>query len=688
MYEIVNKEGILRARFESKSDSDRYISAVAEISKYKDSLRANGDSDIDAFISANKELVDIYDIRSILHLLNAAITGSSQFKLTDRIVPLVRFFFSTNTQTADTSVFELFALFSKSEMQSLVKYFRNIHSKNPSFRTCRAHDVRQALLVFIVAASVSDFDQFLQARLDASYSEYEVFLLQNLQEPTNTFFEAVCALTQGFTLSSGLVALAIKASSWLSKKTQKTINIDIALKEELKNDVLTDPVLRLQNIALNIHTALGGDSQLDMYNFEHFYNISDFYSTTFDISKERLASALKDKEFKKFDSFFGRSSIPLARALKDAELLNFCSFLNPRTYIYTSSPQILAEFTQVTNSKYDSYTKNKDLCKAAFMVEDLTVVLLAYSLMSVIHILSQSAEAAQELSQRNFISYESALELCYDCASKVYKLSSKEIFDIYIKDLSLDRADPNKTLFEYQWPLLQEYLRTNADVLKYKIKDDLEMSQFIDFVEQNLQSYGRLLAYGTGSDASFCGLEIFLPGIDLDYIFRHNTESLVEFDKLKERFQKFSRSFDSEILSSKPMEGLQVVYKLLDSPIDHLSFLKYKDQMGVYSKTNAESSVSVYILCRRHPLNLFVGHSKVSNCCMYPGSVGFECSVSAFENAFLDFKNKSSTYIIVGYDHINESFIGSNWVYQIGAVKYLDSDNPSIVHSTAVDGLP
>ena len=79
--------------------------------------------------------------------------------------------------------------------------------------------------------------------------------------------------------------------------------------------------------------------------------------------------------------------------------------------------------------------------------------------------------------------------------------------------------------------------------------------------------------------------------------------------------------------------------------------------------------VEVSALERYNPLNLFVGHSKVSSCCMYVGSAGYSCSKDAFvrsvasgDKAEVPYGEHTS-HIIVGYDTETKNFVGSNWVW-------------------------
>ena len=79
------------------------------------------------------------------------------------------------------------------------------------------------------------------------------------------------------------------------------------------------------------------------------------------------------------------------------------------------------------------------------------------------------------------------------------------------------------------------------------------------------------------------------------------------------------------------------------------------------------SVVNVYALEKYNPLNLFVGHSQVSNCCIYPGSQGFSCGKDAFYTS-ASRRGKihylvQTSLMLLAYNPKVEQFVGSNWAW-------------------------
>lgn len=79
------------------------------------------------------------------------------------------------------------------------------------------------------------------------------------------------------------------------------------------------------------------------------------------------------------------------------------------------------------------------------------------------------------------------------------------------------------------------------------------------------------------------------------------------------------------------------------------------------------SIVNVYALEKYNPLNLFVGHGQVSSCCIYPGSVGFDCGLDAFRTSTssqgrIDYHVQTSL-MLLAYNRSAEQFVGSNWAW-------------------------
>lgn len=79
------------------------------------------------------------------------------------------------------------------------------------------------------------------------------------------------------------------------------------------------------------------------------------------------------------------------------------------------------------------------------------------------------------------------------------------------------------------------------------------------------------------------------------------------------------------------------------------------------------SIVNVYALEKHNPLNLFVGHSQVSNCCIYPGSQGFSCGKDAFYTS-ASRRGKihylvQTSLMLLAYNPKAEQFVGSNWAW-------------------------
>ena len=86
---------------------------------------------------------------------------------------------------------------------------------------------------------------------------------------------------------------------------------------------------------------------------------------------------------------------------------------------------------------------------------------------------------------------------------------------------------------------------------------------------------------------------------------------------------------------------------------------------------DAESGVEIIALEKYNPLALFVGHSHVSNCCIYPDSQGEECGIHAFQTSDVDGSKyskvnylKAGSHMVLGYSHAYSQFVGGNWAWR------------------------
>ena len=670
MYEILNNADILVASFEDERDCDRYMDAVALLSdRYSKRKRSNGnissDDAISAFVDKHDQLKDYAHINLILYSLNAAITGKEEFSLTERVIPFVRFFFASVITPPEKSIFEIIALFSRKDITAIINYIRTIHSNNVKsgakpFAVCKAHNIEQALLVFYTAAQMSDLGQFLNSHNDLD----DVFFMSEGHEfdTQRALFEAICACTQGFTLTSELVSLAAKICTWLNRNVHASVTLDV--------DTMSALSKRATFRVLNLGCKLCETSR----NFEY---------RTYDL-----------------ETFNGIESLKI-RYTSNRILLNL--YLSERLTVSKLSDAGLSmrygegilEKTETLDRlgryiKEDSISQKvmDDLDLRFKVLECVYTQILAHNLMCVINVLAKSGDAAQKLSQRANLSYVTAIELCYVEASKVYKLSSEEIFELYIQTQA-----SGKTLFEYQWPLLQEFIRSKPELSGRLIVENFKVSNFIDFIERNLNTYGRLFAYGTIEDFENCGLLTIMIKSEVQKALEKvgSRSRSDEFEALSISFHEYLTELDVDpsFYELNRIQSLAVLNNLtIDVLSTHEAFLESSDLMKSMSIYNEDRSVSIHILPKHHPLNLFVGSDKVSNCCMYPQSAGYSCCVSAYMSHGIDVGTDDDSHIIVGYDHINKSFIGSNWTYRIGSIKYRSPSDMDTVESSDLQNHP
>lgn len=111
----------------------------------------------------------------------------------------------------------------------------------------------------------------------------------------------------------------------------------------------------------------------------------------------------------------------------------------------------------------------------------------------------------------------------------------------------------------------------------------------------------------------------------------------------------------SEILPSF-FEVLDIAKRLKNRLPDHQGLHEIKGD-----------KVKAYALEKYNPLNLFVGHAQVSNCCIYPGSQGISCGQNAFTTSVsrrskIDYEVHTSL-MLVAYNPAVEQFVGSNWAW-------------------------
>jgi hypothetical protein len=115
--------------------------------------------------------------------------------------------------------------------------------------------------------------------------------------------------------------------------------------------------------------------------------------------------------------------------------------------------------------------------------------------------------------------------------------------------------------------------------------------------------------------------------------------------------------------------------------------------MKPFSHTDESTNIAVYALPKGHPLNLFVGHKQVSNCCIYIGSQGESCGTHAFQTSQVDpsadkiHPKKGCSHMVVAYDLEHGHFIGSNWVWNpLIEHVYLPPKGDDFEEETVTDG--
>lgn len=354
-----------------------------------------------------------------------------------------------------------------------------------------------------------------------------------------------------------------------------------------------------------------------------------------------------------------------------------------------------------------TYHKNHLLHNRSYFEENTHLGIVAYA-----SLLAKSGEALDVIEDRGF-SFKKSLETVRDTALNARNLSGEDIKRAFIDvDLEFLKEEFNvgeQDYFKWSWILFSDMYKIESRPQRASVA----LFQYLNFIDENLDLFQEIASkkaenrsvVETHFLASFFTTELFKLTLTnksdstVDYggqigivpkelaPYIENRESIKNI-RLRNVFDEYLVDFcvadNSDLENVIRTYGIQF-FQFLVVPTD-------KDFYGIESLkpsfVNEDESLLTCILPERNPLNLFVGHSKVSNCCMYFNGAGSSCSENAFETSAADLNEEymdvtefhfkeydMQSHILLAYSKKDNQFVGSNWVWPIK--KYYRIVSPS-----------
>lgn len=705
-YDIVDDRGVVFASFRNESDADRYERAIALIDSAHASSRRLKPNPAEKHSSFG-------DVRSIPHIddiltkLNYAVFGTAEFKLTDRCIPLIKFFFQTNTQVVGDTFFKLFAMFTSSQHTALIKYFRNVQNSNIEFKKIKEHDRLQGLLMFWVASKcTSNLDSFLSVRVGEqvfflntsdgrvigyfTQDEYNVreygrhlssrtdIILKDARYVVSDYFSSLCQCTQGLSISTDTINLATNTliPNEFGLRRDKDLTSAV-IAERIKGyiDLYNSEEYRdIENIVTSLNEVYG--------SFDVTNRRSDTYAICALDSVDGFANKLLSTQaVKNFNSFVFFAN----RVFKSAKisLVAFCRFDLTKSSV--GKPEVIESFI------LGELSKIKEIPKELIALEDLFVLALTKDLMYLANMLNTSNDALEQLSAMKSPSLNTVVYTCIDRYKNTYHISGEDIHTVL-----QESSSSKQPLLNLLWPMVQDFIRADNRCYEYS-SGTLSVRQYLLFLEDILDIASEALITNNKDLLWFCGISWLLDTHDLSSdISTHPI--LRKYPKLdaaaKQHFGlSFSDGWDefggfSRVRLQPDVKKFLLTFVF--EPSLHKRFSTGDLDLSFRTVSSDDQAVSIYLLPKEHFLNLFVGHEKISNCCMYPLSVGFSCSEMSYLSSDVRpdkilCQEPSASHIVLAYDHNERSFIGSAWVYQVFTITGLGHDD-QIVNLSYVTG--
>lgn len=673
------------ATFEDASDADRFENAIRLIEDYnkKKDYRENPPQYLQ-LESLDPHISGIIGIEEILTKINYAVTGSEKLKLTNKIVGFTYYFFKKRVGELNDDFFVTLAAFTKNELRIIISTFdRAFHGSrehleldsdsmqkeytqeeltkllNTRFTIKSFHDGVPKLQVIYMLKFVGGLDNDLS--LKALMESRESF--QNLPM-------GLCNLYQSNPIKLEHINQAVKTLRIQSNNTLQNLNVSYLLSLDKKYfDVFfgkdiqieldrIDSILRDYADILKVGLGFIFDNTSYLYFPSYRGSVEEYYNMVFKLLYEKIVF-LATAYFNAGESFdqivnenpsLRKSLEIMFKFISDGEAFKLKSEDFHNLYIKID-PEALDEFNCENSYLKWSWRLYQDMFmfesrpsfgySAAFTESEFYKVCDALTLIlpkleeSILDgsLLSMSDAEIEFFSTNGFESSEYSPTqtpnmhriLAYLMLFLPYESSIKSYFKSYFKNFG---KIPNDVLGNIQYRFANSILHIELrDYLVTPFKES-EQSEILDILDTyKLRSLLDMpLSSLRGCIRSLTDRHCF--GLILSNLIEYHMSSLSDSKKI-------------DILSS----------------------------MKPFSHTDESTNVAVYALPKGHPLNLFVGHKQVSNCCIYINSQGESCGIHAFQTSQVDpsedkiHPKKGCSHMVVAYDLEHGHFIGSNWVW-------------------------
>jgi len=556
-------------------------------------------------LAAHELLRGIPGVEEILLRVNVAIFGTEEFKLTDRVAPFVNFFFKNRSGELDDNFFYILAAFTSAELRELIKLYRTHFTEYYSSR--------------------ENWIQPLPFHSGTPYLQI-LYILSRIKKrglKDVTTFPA-----------SGLEAYSLEAKMGF-----------------FYLQIFEIPGIPLHDLYKSGLAAPGTEIRDSI--------IKAYQSTTVQIAHLNEALRILGPHI---DETFNAKR--LTGKVLDSARLAAMSLVFPGGRIYDTDPTMLK-----------------------------VLMVYVYAVM-----LANSGDAFDDIQDRG-LGLEKSLQAIDRVVFSGERLSTADIYDLYIArdPETLRKFDVGESYFKWALPLLLDAWRFESRPsgdpvqVRYTLNICNAIAEIPEFLvelatsispdERRFDLLEQLGLVQSVSEDSHAFEVTFKDGLDdhqqmqaLIYTVVAAALAIVEHSDTM-FFGSYARSHAfKNIPGALNKDGGQDTYApwIVAEPLQPLlkAISTLKDRIpSELPVRKMGDRVEVIALERYNPLNLFVGHKLVSNCCMYLGSMGYSCSIDAFNRSEASSQrglvaySDHSSHIVVAYDPEAERFVGSNWAW-------------------------
>lgn len=697
MYVITNDMGDTIATFEDVSDADRFENAIRLIEDYnkKKDYRENPPQTIQ-LANLDPHISGIIGIEEILTKINYAVTGSEKLKLTNKIVGFTYYFFKKRVGELNDDFFATLAAFTKKELRIIISTFDRAFHKilekeqdniseilHTTFTTNGFHDGVPKLQVIYMLKFVGGLDNDLSLKV-----------LMDSYESVQNLPMGLCDLYQSNPIKLEHINQAVKTLRIQSNNTLQNLNVSYLLSLEKKSfNILFGKDIkielgRIDSILLEYDEILKAGLGFifdftNNFNFPSYYgNVEEYYNRVFKLLYGRIVF-LATAYFNAGESFdqivnenpsLRKSLEIMFKFISDGEAFKLKSEDFHNLYIKID-PEALDEFNCENSYLKWSWRLYQDMFMfesrpyfygEAFTASEFYKVCDAFTLIlpkleELIldgSLLSMSDEEIEFFSTNGFESYEYSPTQ----TPNMHRILAYLI--LFLSDYSFKVSDLLKKYFVRFGKIPKDVLGN----IRYRFVNSMRYIELRDYLVTPFKESEQseiLEILDTYNFRSLLNISL------------HSLRSCIKSLTLRHRFVLILNDLITYHMSS-----------LSDSEeTDILSSMK------PFSHTDKSTNIAVYALPKGHPLNLFVGHKQVSNCCIYIDSQGESCGTHAFQTSQVDpsadkiHPKKGCSHMVVAYDLEHGHFIGSNWVWNpLIEHVYLPPTGEDFVEEIVTDG--